>query len=94
MVDLTKYVTVSSLMERLTRLQELGYGDLPVVMGEPRAVTNYLVDGGTKPDSTHWDNLFGVTAVMGASNRQDGQKAVVMMVDPWTTAPGGPPDVI
>ena len=86
MVDLTKYFTVDRLIERLTHLQNMGYGNLPVVMGGPSATTRYVVNNGSQPDVTKWDDLYGVTTVMGAANRKDGQLAAVLTVDPWTTS--------
>lgn len=89
MLDFTKYFTVDRLIERLTHLQNMGYGNLPVVMGGPAGTTSYIVNAGAEPDVTKWADLFGVTAVMGASNRTDGQLAAVLVVDPWTTAGQG-----
>lgn len=86
MLDFTKYFTVDKMIERLTHLQNMGYGNLPVVMGGPTATTSYIVTNGSEPDVTKWDDLYGVTTVMGASNRRDGQLAAVLVVDPWTTA--------
>jgi putative AlgH/UPF0301 family transcriptional regulator len=86
MVDLTKYFTVDRLIERLTHLQNMGYGNLPVVMGGPVTTTAYMLHSSNAPDVTEWADLFGVTNILGAANRKDGQLAAVLTVDPWTTS--------